>query len=303
VSGKVLRNTSKVLLAVVLAAVAVLVASFGAYGDSSVPYTDSTAKGTITLCDYAGRPVTHGKVNDVPFVWATVSSEAAETVFGGPGRTATLFAYQPRQGSPPQDWSGEQLTAGSTYADPTHPVAVANQDEGAALKSFLDAYPTQWDGLVQLRVFLGAKSQGIQNTTYPTADIQVKGDTWTLLRGGNVPCDVANASLRLNGVPSTLPPGGSSSGAGSATAAPGAAGGNRPGASQTVTDSAHSGASSNGAGGGAGKANEVSAPRKTSSGGAGLGVGIIGAAALVVLGAAWLMVRIRRARAAGTPPS
>jgi hypothetical protein len=302
VTLKVLRNTSKGLLAAVLAAIAVAVGSFGAYGDTSVPYTDSTAKGTITLCDYAGRPVTHGKVNDVPFVWATVSSEAAETVFGGPGRTATLFAYQPRQGFPPQDWSGEQLTAGSTYADPAHPVAVANQDEGAALKSFLDAYPTQWDGLVQLRVFLGAKNQGIQNTTYPTADIQVKGDTWTLLRGGNVPCDAANASLRLNGVPST-PPSGGTSGAGSATAGPGASSGNHPGASQTVTGSAHSGDPSNGAGGGAGKANGASAPRKTSSGGAGLGVGIIGVGTLVVLGAAWLILRIRRARAPGTAPS
>jgi hypothetical protein len=303
VSSKVLRNTSKFLLAAVIAAIAVMVGSFGAYGDTSVPYTDSTAKGTITLCDYAGRPVTHGKVNDVPFVWAAVSSAAAETVFGGPGRTATLFAYQPRQGSPPQDWSGEQLTAGSTYADLAHPVAVANQDEGAALKSFMDAYPTQWDGLVQLRVFLGAKNQGIQNTTYPTADIQVKGDTWTLLRGGNVPCDVANASLRLNGVPSTLPSGGSAIGGGSATAAPGGSSGNHSGASQTVTGSGRSGDPSNGAGGGAGKANGVSAPRKTSSGGAGLGVGIAGVGILVVLGAAWLIVRSRRARAAGTTPS
>jgi hypothetical protein len=177
-------------------------------------------------------------------------------------------------------------------------VAVANQDEGAALKSFLDAYPTQWDGLVQLRIFLGANNQGIQNMTYPTADIQVKGDTWTLLRGGNVPCDVANASLRLNGVPSTPP-----SGAGSATAASGASSGNHAGASQTVTGSARSGdAPTNGAGG-AGKANNVSAPGKTSSGGAGLGVGIIGVGILVVLGATWLIVRIRRARVAGTTPS
>ena len=297
-----LRNISKGLVAVLVAAVAVSAASFGAYGDSSVPYTDNSANGTITLCDYAGRPVKHGKVNDAPFVWAAVSSAAAEPAFATPGRTATLFAYQPRQGSLPGDWSGEQLTAGLTYADPAHPVAVANQDEGAAFKSFLDTYPTQWDGLVQLRVYLGAKNQGIQNTTYPTADIQVKGDTWTLLRGGNVPCDVANASLRLNGVPSTLPPGGTS-GAGSATSGPGASSGNHPGASQTVTGSAHSGDPSNGAGAGAGKANGVSAVQKTGSGGAGLAIGIIGLGALVVLGAAWLIVRSRRARAAGTTPS
>jgi hypothetical protein len=293
---------SRKFVAVVLVVVALTGSAYAVSAEGSVPYTDSLANGSITLCDNAGHPVTHGSVNDVPFVWAAVASSPARPPFDQPGRTATLFAFQPRQGVAPQEWNGQQLTTGLSYSDPAHPVAVASLDEGAAFKSFLDSYPPQWNGLVQLRVFLGVPDGGIHNTSYPTADLQVKGDTWTVLRAGDVPCDVATASLKLAGVPSTPSPGSATVGPGAST--PGATRGGHPGSSSAATGTAQPGVSPSLPGGAAaGKGPGSSVAGKNSGRGWGLTVGLIGIGVLLLLVAGLVIPMIRRRRAAGVPPA
>jgi hypothetical protein len=302
--GKMVRNMSRNFVAAVLVVVALTGSAYAASAEGSVPYTDSLANGSITLCDNTGHPVTHGSVNDVPFVWAAVASSPARPPFDRPGRTATLFAFQPRQGVAPQEWNGQQLTTGLSYSDPAHPVAVASLDEGAAFKSFLDSYPPQWNGLVQLRIFLGVPDGGIHNTSYPTADLQVKGDTWTVLRAGDLPCDVAVASLKLAGAPSTPVPGSSSTTGGSGGSTPGTASGGHPGSSSAATGTAQPGISPSMSGGvAAGNGPGSSAAGKNTGRGWGPTVGLVGLGVLILLGAGLVIPMIRRRRAGGVPPA
>lgn len=293
-----LRNMPKGLVALVFVAVALALGSPGGYGDSSVPYTDASATGSITLCDNAGRTIDHGNVSDVPFAWAALSSTPAQAPFDQNGRTATLFAFQPRENNPPQDWSGGQLTAGSSYTDPAHPVAVAAADEGAALKSFLESYPTQWNGLVQLRMFLGAPGQGINNNSYPATDIQVTGSTWKVLRGGGLSCDLAVASLRQAGVPASLPPTPAVTGSATSSTSPGSHSTGMPGGGTHPSGGSSNATAPGTAGGGAGNSGGGSAAGKASGGDLGMTGGLVGVAILVLVGAGLLIARYRRRRSA-----
>ena len=63
-----------------------------------VPYTDSGASGDITLCDRDLNPVTEGSINDIPFAWRAVGSQAAPAPYNGDTRAATLYYFQPRRG-------------------------------------------------------------------------------------------------------------------------------------------------------------------------------------------------------------
>src|SRR5919204_290416 len=92
------RNVRAALLGLAIASSALLspLGSHPAYADNRVPYADAEAKGTITFCDKARKPVHGGAVSDKPFVWTAVSSERAPAPYDGATRTATLFAFQPR---------------------------------------------------------------------------------------------------------------------------------------------------------------------------------------------------------------
>ena len=172
----------------------------------AVPYTDPSANGVIGLCGKDGKPISQGKVSDAPFVWLAVSSSPAKPRYDAAGRSATLYAYTPRQGYPPQDWLGEQITASSPYSNPAHPSAQATSSDGAVLKDFIKADPPMWNGLVQLRIYLGASGESLYNATYPATDIQVKGDTWTVVRGGNVACNSGTAVSPSVGTPTPPSP-------------------------------------------------------------------------------------------------
>jgi hypothetical protein len=167
----------------------------------AVPYKDTNANGVIGLCSKAGTPINHGKVNDSPFVWRSVSSSAAKPPYDAYGRTATLYAYVPKPGYPPQDWLGEQISAAAYYSNPAHPMVQATSSDGAALLDFVQGSPPSWNGLVELRIYLGVPGESIYNATYPATDIQVKGDTWTVVRGGDVACDSGSAVSSLVGTP------------------------------------------------------------------------------------------------------
>ncbi|MEA2567378.1 MAG: hypothetical protein QOD49_2555 [Actinomycetota bacterium] len=167
----------------------------------AVPYKDTNANGVIGLCSKAGTPINHGKVNDSPFVWRSVSSSAAKPPYDAYRRTATLYAYVPKPGYPPQDWLGEQISAAAYYSNPAHPMVQATSGDGAALLDFVQGSPPRWNGLIELRIYLGVPGESIYNATYPATDIQVKGDTWTVVRGGDVACDSGSAVSSLVGTP------------------------------------------------------------------------------------------------------
>ena len=162
------------------AAGVVLVPSTAALAKSSVPYSDSRSTGSIVLCNAAGQNITHGSVYDKPFAYRVVSSVPVPAQYRIAGRRATLYAFQPRQGVDPGSWSGDSLTATSTYTNPLVPMAEGSRRD-IALSDYLDEYPSAWKGLVQLRLFASAPNAGVDNTSYPTANIEVTGTTWKLL--------------------------------------------------------------------------------------------------------------------------
>jgi hypothetical protein len=159
---------------------------------TAVPYSDSSAKGYIGLCDQAGHQITSGSVDATPFVWRVVSSEPAPPLYSGNSRTATLFGFVAMQELPPQDWGGEQLTASTRYSNPSAPIAqFTAADE--PLSTLIADYPPEWDGFYELRMFLGAADQEPYELTYPALNIQVKGSTWYAVRGGPVKCNASSA--------------------------------------------------------------------------------------------------------------
>ena len=184
----------------------VVLALVGCSGRSeAVPYKDANANGVIGLCSKAGTPIDHGKVSDSPFVWRSVSSSPAKPPYDAYGRTATLYAFVPKRGYRPEDWLGEQISAAAFYSNPAHPMVQATSGDGAVLKDFVQASPPTYNGLVELRVYLGVPVEATYNATYPATDIQVKGDTWTVVRGGNVACDSGSAVSSLVGTPPPPP--------------------------------------------------------------------------------------------------
>jgi hypothetical protein len=176
---------------VALLAVALLLPT-GAIADVTVPYTDLSAKGTITLCDAAGHRVTAGSIDDKPFVLKAASTVPAPSPYNGTGRTAVLVAYQPSKTSYPDQWNGDTLTATSQYTDARHPMVIGTPLD-FTLAQYLKEFPASYDGFVQLRMYFGAKGQGVMNDTYPTTDLRVVGRTWTVVHGGTGDCTTGSA--------------------------------------------------------------------------------------------------------------
>lgn len=166
---------------------------------SGPPYQDANAHGYIGLCDRAGHQITHGSINTTPFAWRAISSVAAQPPYNGAGRTATLYAYQPRQGLPAGDWSGDQLTASSRYTDPAHPMAAATGGD-ESLKGFIGDFRPQWQGFLELRIYLGVPQNAIDSLTYPALNIKVTGSRWRAVGGGPVSCSSAGHSESLESI-------------------------------------------------------------------------------------------------------
>jgi hypothetical protein len=185
------------------------------------PYADSNVKGFIGLCNKAGQPIDHGSVDESPFVGQAVASAPAHSPYDGYGKTATLYAYLPMEGQPAEDWAGEQMTASAYYSNPAHPMTRASADDGPQLRAFVHGFPPKWNGLVQLRMYLGAVRQPLYRSTYPATYIEIKGNTWKVVRGGTVPCDSGIALVQ----PFPPPPGWPAAPTGTVTpATPGAPG-------------------------------------------------------------------------------
>ncbi|WP_375474896.1 hypothetical protein [uncultured Jatrophihabitans sp.] len=157
-----------------------------------VPYTDPQSVGTVTLCGVTGQVATHGDIHTKPFVWRAVGSAAPPSAYAGPGRTAALYGYQPIENVDPQQWNGEYLTFSAAYTSKSRPMAAATPAD-PSLADLLGDYPTKWDGLLQLRLFVGAPGLPGLATAYSTATIRVSGNAWTLVNGGRTGCDSGSA--------------------------------------------------------------------------------------------------------------
>lgn len=178
-----------VVVLVVVAAAAWLLRS----DDDQVPYSDAQSTGALTLCGADGKPVTSGSTGKAPFVSRAVGATAAPAAFAGAGRTATLYAFQPRQGTESQEWSGQLLTAASDYTSTAHPMAQAT-DQDVPLTNFLTAFPPQWDGLVQLRLYLSSPQTG-EGATYDSVSIKVDGSSWKVVGpAGSASCTDGDAT-------------------------------------------------------------------------------------------------------------
>jgi hypothetical protein len=181
----------------------------------SVPYKDDAAAGVIGLCNAAGQSITSGNIHDKPFVWRAVASKPPAEPYGSGGTRATLLAYQPRPNAAADQWSGDTLTATSTYTNPRYPMAQATSLD-FTLEDFLKEYKPLVNGMIQLRMFVGALGVGTLTDSYPATDIKITGDTWHVVRGGDVPCTQGSATS-----PEVVPasrPSGSVSGTATGTA-------------------------------------------------------------------------------------
>jgi len=242
VSAWAARTATVTALAASGIAAPVLATAAGAAGGA--PYVDANAHGALGLCNQQGAQVTSGKLADAPFVWRVVSTTPAVSPYDADSRTGTLYAYQPRQGFLPGEWSGEALTASSRYSNPAAPMAAATERD-PGLGSFVKDFPPSWDGFVQLRLLLGAAGVPPQTRTYPALDIQVTGSTWRVVGGASVDCHAGTAvSLETVVLPSTT-----TTTVAPTTATPGAThhkGSRRHHQASTTTTTAGSGSSSSG---------------------------------------------------------
>ncbi len=108
------------------------------------------------------------------------------------GTSAQLYAFQPRKGVDPSDWSGEQLSGASRFTNLVHPTAaLTGLDESLAV--FVGDFPPQWDGYVQLRLYLNAPNAGEYTTTYNATNLVIKGDKWSAVGDSPVSCGGSTA--------------------------------------------------------------------------------------------------------------
>ena len=201
------QRLARTLAVVVVGVMGALIGgSYASATSTSTPYTDPNATGAIGFCDKAGHAITHGSVNAKPFVWRAVSSKPADAPYNVPGRTATLLAYQPRKGLASSDWSGSQLTASTRYANAAHPTAVATAAD-ESLGQFMMEFHPAWQGLLQVRMFLGAPNQTPQTFTYSATSIRIKGSSWSVVNPTPVSCNSGQAvSLETIVLPKTSHP-------------------------------------------------------------------------------------------------
>lgn len=181
-----MRTSLLVALAAVAALPSLAVAAPG------VPYHDDRVAGHLAFCDGHGRALTGGPLTDAPFA-AKVVSDVVPPGADDPQTGAFVLAYQPRQGVAPGAWSGEQLTASSTYTDRRHPSAEVTYGDVTLLQASQD-YPPQWDGLLQLRMYTKAPQQPVYSARYAAADVRITGGRWQVVDPVALPCTSGTAT-------------------------------------------------------------------------------------------------------------
>lgn len=186
-------HVAAVLLVLAVGVAGVLVWRLGK--DPVAPYDDARSTGALTLCKH-GERVSGGKLDERPFADVVLGSTALPAGSDPEGAVATLFAYQPREGVGPEEFSGSPITAAVAFTDPARP-ATRITKEAWTLQDFVTAFPADLDGFVQLRLVLGTPAGGTLADHYDTADIEVDGDSWELVGGGDASC--ADAGTAVSG--------------------------------------------------------------------------------------------------------
>jgi hypothetical protein len=183
----------RLIAASAAAAVLALVtfADAGPAAAESAPYSDPMATGYIGFCDAHGKSIQSGSLDAIPFVAKAISSTGVKAPYNAPGSSAWLNAYQPRQGVTPPEWSGEQLISASLFSTAAHPAVVGTKGD-ISLRQFVQDAPPQWDGFVQLRMYVKAPTTPYDALHYAATDIQVSGNSWHVVRGGTVSCQAGS---------------------------------------------------------------------------------------------------------------
>jgi hypothetical protein len=155
---------------------------------TGLPFTPDPVNSTATLTFYdaAGARVTSGSVSAAPFATYVASSADLRT---GSDTKATLYGYLPKNGVDTGAWSGEQLTASTSYPVaavgsvpttlPVTTLGVGDITLAALLADFPNTAVDGYQGLYQLRLRTSGGSGGGVSTHYAEADILVTGTTWS----------------------------------------------------------------------------------------------------------------------------
>jgi len=199
----------------------ILSASPGTAHADSIPFSDPDANGFVAFCDGNDNPITSGPLDSHPFVVKAIASVAAPSVYGPQaGGKATLYAYQPRKGLDPGEWSNSQLTGSSRYSNQDLPMSDGTVLD-PSMADQLEAYPAEWDNLVQIRMLLSAPNVQPRLRPYAASVIRIVGDRWQMVEPQTLPCKEGKAvSLQRDLLPaSTFTPKPSSSPAPSGYAA------------------------------------------------------------------------------------
>ena len=164
----------------------------------AAPYDDPQSAGAITLCSADGKAATEGSVDDRPFAAVALGATGLPSDLDPTGAVATLFAYQPREGVSASEFSGTAISAAGVQADAAHPAFVVPEDAWS-IGDFVTAYPADFDGYVQLRLYLGTPAAGtLSDQPYDTADLRVDGDRWELVGAGSASCTAATQTTEEN---------------------------------------------------------------------------------------------------------
>jgi hypothetical protein len=151
---------------------------------------DSNSVGGLLFFNSSGQQITGGSVNDSPLA---AYVEGTNTVRAGDTK-ATLFGYLPVNGQVPGQWQGEAIGASTVYPNTSAPAPLsaatlpletgASNDESiATLAADFPNNDTSSDGYAgtyQLRLRTSTLGK-TPTTTYDAADIQITGDTWSVV--------------------------------------------------------------------------------------------------------------------------
>ncbi len=191
------------VIGVLAASAAVSVVAAGS-AQATPPYEPSSYNlGQIHFYNAAGAEVTGGSTSDAPFALYAVATsndpQASNT-------TATLYAYTPVANVDPANWTGEQLSATTTFpvvnpsapsivktAGAHRPVLTGGSQDTTLANYVLDIPNTNtagsgYAGLYQLRL----RTAG-NDPKYWAADVQITGSTWTLVYPAALPSQDASS--------------------------------------------------------------------------------------------------------------
>ena len=152
---------------------------------------DASSVGGLVFYDASGNIITGGNVTDSPIA----AYVAGTTVIRGGDTKATLSGFLPVKNVSPGSWSGEGISASTTYPNNSAPAAVkalavgtpvvTGQSGDLTISNLKTDFPNNdntagYAGAYQLRLRTTTSGKAV-TTTYDSADIVVTGSTWSVV--------------------------------------------------------------------------------------------------------------------------